>query len=230
MPKLRVNEKWDVTVAVYNNGTSNWGTVKVRFIPEISAPVFGTPPGTMTKSVNVPAGEFKSVTFVYTPTSLGVKKGYFVVDDGDPGTIDEIVNSLADNSVPYDYDVVSGLLPDLKANIIFSDSQIKTGENVTAEVVISNASGTASVEGQQVRVRFYPHAATPPNYSTPSSVSDQYATFDTDSLAYLEFTFPASTAGNKTAYVVIDSGDPGDIDESDDSITSNRAVRPYVVE
>lgn len=229
LERVQDGVKQDFTVRVYNNGSAKSGNVKVRFFPSLPAPAFGTAPAPLTKTVNVNAGGYEDITFSYTPTGLGQKTGYFIVDDSDPGVVDEIDDSLTDNAALYKYDVVSQILPDLKPAVSFPDT-VSVGGIVTAEVDIVLVSGSGSAAGQQVRVRFFPHASSPPTYATPSAIPDKFVTLDGDSLGGTTFTFTASAAGSKTAYVIIDSGDPGDIDEIDDSLLSNRVSRSYVVQ
>ena len=220
-------------IAVANNGNARASNVRLRLFPSLAAPptFTTTSPDMKTVLVSVDPHEAKEVYVDFTiPKTIGPATAYVVLDDGDPGSINEIDNSIKDNSAKKEYTVVAASLPDLSALLEILPHNPASGSQATAAVEVYS-SGKGSVVGKQVRVRFFPYLTSPPTYTTASPIADKTATMDAETgITVVQFQFTVAGIGSKTAYAVVDNGDPGAIDEVNDTIQDNTASRDYNVQ
>ena len=230
--KVQKDTPVELTMTVANNGTASSGNVKVYFFPSLSFPPnFSTVSPIPAKTINLAPANGENVTFKFTPPTLGMQTAYVRIDDGDPGTVDEIDDTLQDNLTSFTYEVIPKVLPNLQVffnSLGDADGQVKTGVKESAEIDIHNVSA-GGAEGVKVRVRFHPELTIAPDFNTASPVADKTVTLDANGEATVTFQFTAGSTGTKTAWVVVDDGDPGSVDEVNDSIGDNSTSRGYTV-
>lgn len=159
---------------------------------------------------------------------------------GGGGTTAENIPTLPplSNDLPPINTSLASTYPDLVTQTLLVNKLVaQPNETLTATARVYNRNVLLTV-GKKFPVRLYPNinpSAAAPAYGSASAVPEQQITLldpDTQSetMQNVVFSFKASAEpGWKNMYVVVDNGAPGVVQESDDTLESNRRAWRYYV-